>query len=1199
MIEKLRQVLKQEDTVLFIGSGVSLWSGLPSWTGLIQELIDFIKKNGLDANLTEQELKRGDLLQAASYGFDKLTKPQFAQFIRKASRLGIAQPHEIHNKIVALGPNCYITTNYDKLLEMSFQRWKSDIYFRTVINTQLTETAEIVGARSNSFLFKLHGDAENSDSIILTREQYRVLNPGGELNHALETARTLMLSRPIVYIGFGLRDPDFLYLKDLLINTYKGGARDHYAIMADIGEQEKDFWRRKFGIHLIEYKTISKSDGKKDHTPILELLDRLKAPETKINSSTFVLNPEFILSLNRHAAKYYGFETSTLHLPLVVHLIENDKKREYHFRFYESAIEKLLDNGPDKFILTGLPGGGKSYSFKASVARLSKNLSKACIEDSLKTNETIIPIYVDLKLYEGDLVELIEQNIPVGMNLSILCSNFKVKLYLDAFNEVPKEFIELKTWNSDFSTLLKNYNLSLVISSRTIDGLEELEFPAFNIDSIDAEFVKTSLVQNRLELKGIFRNEIISLLQKPFFYKLIFENQFEIESETSPQKIYFSLLSLINKRLNERFNANFNLIEPLSSVAITALDNGEEAFKIELLIKLIESEVKKNTVISVSSLDVINWLVSQDFLIPLVNERICFFHQSVTEYLAATKLASLFVDNNNILKEKLSFRRWDQALFLCLSLLKKEDADKFLETIICIDFELALSAVKYLEENTKEIVERLLNEINIATAKDWEWQSQIGHRLRYSLPIAESHITILKQLVHKGNTLGGEATGCLIDLQGADFKEEAFNLLVDYCDDYNFCSTIGRSLTKYVTEDDIPKLITLCQKVQQKLDSRKIKKFEGFGSALGDIIEGLNSEIIFSSFYNRSLKLKDQKVQIEVLFEYLNGCRNNEGLKMCVELLSAGADSIAFEIHMILHFAKEEDNIDFSIIEPKHINSLISIVKKESAEHSDWALSSLHDIFSKREDLKPIAKGEISKANGVLKAALCYSISKSKELVLVFQALEELLMMDPSSLKKENFDLLSRMESLDWIGHEELFVKLLKLRNVKLAYNLCDNLVLEHDDIGGFVIDIGPINWWLEWFAEFIKSNSKEWMFTDRVPSVITSRISKEKRHEFISEFNNPKSEYRKTLSQVILTRMPALKLEDFTNESLSYLFEELKTRKIDFFNSSILSDIATEQFVTERMLPLLQNMKGVGRKNLETLIETIGKKHKRRYLVQ
>lgn len=1197
MIDKLKKILKQEDTVLFIGSGVSLWSGLPSWAGLIQELIDFIKENGLDPSLTEQELKRGDLLQAASYGFDKLTKPQFAQFIRKVSRIETAQPQEIHNKIVSLGPTCYITTNYDKLLEKTFQKWRSSTYFRTVVNNQLTETAEIVGARANNFLFKLHGDAENSESIILTREQYRALNSGGELHHALETIKTLMLSRPIVYIGFGLRDPDFLYLKDLLYNTYKGGTRDHYAIMADIGDQEKDYWRRNFGIHLIEYQTILQSDGKRDHSPILKLLDDLKIVESLTTSSEFLLNSEFILSLNRHSAKYFGFETPKLHLPLIVHPIENNKEKQ-NFRFYEAAIEELLDNGPDKFILIGLPGGGKSYSLKASVTRLAKTLAKACIEDSIRINETVVPIYVDLKLYEGNLVELIEQNVPIGMNLSLLCSNFKVKLFLDAFNEIPKEYIEAKTWNSDFLTLLEKYNFSIVISSRTIDGLEDIDFSGFILDSIDEEFIKSSLSQNQIELKGVFRDEIISLLQKPFFYKLIFENKFEIDSETSPQKIYFTLIGLINKKLKDRFNIDINLLDPLSSVAMDSLDNGEEAFKIEKLSIILEKEIKKYADSSISSSDVINWLVSQDFLVPLVNERICFFHQSVTEYLAATKLAILFIEDNEILKKKLSFRRWDQALFLCLSLLKKKDAERFLEAVINIDFELALSAVKYLEEDTKEIVERLLKEIDTGSSKNFEWSHRVEHKLRHSLPIEVSHITILKQLIKKGNLVGGAATGCLIDLLGDDFKDEALNLLVDYCDDYNFCSEIGRSIKRYIKEDDVPRLLTLCQKVQIKFNERKIKRFEGFDSAIGGMLEGFNPQVIFSTFYNKNLTAKEQQVQVEVIRDYLGDTRNNEGLKICTELLTAGIAGVTVEIYFILRFSKEKDNIDYSIFEPNHIKSLIAIAKKNKSENSDWAIGALYKIFSKREDLKPYAEDNINKSSGVLKAALLYSISKDKEQTLIFQALEDLLTMESKILQKENFELLSHMDELNWIDQEKLFVKLLKLKNIKLAYYLCDKLALNQEKESNLIFDIGPINWWLEWYAEFIESNSKEWMFTDRVSTVITSYISKVKRQEFISEFNNPKTKYRKILSRIILRRMSDLKLDDFTEETLLYLFEELKTKKIDHFNGSILTDIATEKFVTERMLPLLENTQVVERKNLETIIEKIGRKHKRRYIL-
>src|SRR5215211_4364339 len=111
-MENLRQVLAQEDTVLFIGSGISIWSGLPSWTGMIEELARFIEGSGANADLVRQEAKRGDLLQAASYGFDKLTRPQIGEFIRSACRYGTAKPQEIHRKIVSLGPRCFITTNY-------------------------------------------------------------------------------------------------------------------------------------------------------------------------------------------------------------------------------------------------------------------------------------------------------------------------------------------------------------------------------------------------------------------------------------------------------------------------------------------------------------------------------------------------------------------------------------------------------------------------------------------------------------------------------------------------------------------------------------------------------------------------------------------------------------------------------------------------------------------------------------------------------------------------------------------------------------------------------------------------------------------------------------------------------------------------------------------------------------------------------
>lgn len=1200
MIENLKRILKQEDTVLFIGSGISLWSGLPSWTGLINELIEFLRENGLNSTLIEQELKRGDLLQAASYGFDKLSKPKFAEFVRKSCRVDSAKPHDIHNKIISLGPNCYITTNYDTLIESSLLKWNQETHFRKVINKQLTETAEIVGARAKNFIFKLHGDVEDSDSIILTREQYRTLNYGGELHHALETTKTLMVSRPIVYIGFGLRDTDFLYLKDLLINTYKGGARDHYAIMSDVTEEEKDYWNRNYGIHLIDYKTIIRENGTRDHSPLLKLLDELQSTKIETQTSELKLNSELVLNLARHAAKYLSFENSNLHLPLVVHEIENNKKIKLNFYQYNGAsVENILDNGPEKLILIGVPGGGKSYSLKSSIERLAQTLNTKCIKDKIKTLETVIPIYIDLKLYQGNIIDLIEQNIPVGKSLELLCSNFKVKLYMDGFNEIPKEYIESNHWSSDINNLLESLSFSLVISSRTIDGLENMDFPVFNLDSINKDFVKTSLDKNELTLNGIFKNEIIELLQKPFYYKLIFENKLKITSETSPQKIYSDLLKLINNKFQERFNVDFNLLSSLSKAAFNAIDKGEEAFRVEKLKAYIEIELDNHNEVSVAGSQIINWLISQDFLIPLTSGRICFFHQSVTEYLAATQFAVMFTNNNEILREKLTYRRWDQALFLTLSLLEKKDADKFLDTIINVDFALALSSIKYLEEDTQELVNFLLNKINNMHFTDFETEHDIVYLLKTKVPYSEYHIPTLKSLISEKNILGGTAVSCLLNILGDCFKEEALVLLVKNCDDYNFCSIVARSLRNYITTDDLPKLILYCNKVQEKLNSENIKEYDGFRFALGDILNGFNPKLVYDTFFNQQISNQNQNVNIDILCEFLRGCKTNEGLKIASNLLLFDINKIAVVIYFILQFSKDEDNIDYSIFDKKHIKSLLFIIKRGENENSTWALNSITNICLKREDLIPIVQEESKSNSLVLKAALYYSISKDKDYKLVFQTLEELLKIDSESLSKERFDFISHMDKLNWDGKEILFVNLLKLRNMELAYNLCDKLTDFHESEQQLIFEFGSIEWWLNWFIEFFESESDEWMFIDRVPTVISNYMTQEKRDEFINEFNNPKSQYRKVLIRTILEKLDNLTLNDFTEESITYLLDDLKTTRLDFFANNVLYNIATESFVVKYLITRLNDVENIEQENLKILIDKIGKKHKRRYLVE
>ncbi|HZL11847.1 MAG TPA: hypothetical protein VFC65_17835 [Prolixibacteraceae bacterium] len=307
---------------------------------------------------------------------------------------------------------------------------------------------------------------------------------------------------------------------------------------------------------------------------------------------------------------------------------------------------------------------------------------------------------------------------------------------------------------------------------------------------------------------------------------------------------------------------------------------------------------------------------------------------------------------------------------------------------------------------------------------------------------------------------------------------------------------------------------------------------------------------------------------------------------------------IAFVIHFILNFSKPVENLDYSIFKEIHIKKLIKIAKSIRNSNSDWALNSITNICLKRDDLIPFIQAEVKKSSGVLKAALSYSISIEKDQNLAFKALEELLDLHFESLAKEPFKLISHMDKLDWVGREVLFVKLLKLRNMKLAYCLCERLVVYGKPNHQLIFDIGSINWWLDWFTEYFESKSLEWMFIDRVPSFISAHITTDKRNEFIKEFNNPKSKYRNVLIRTVISKINGLVLDDFTEETITYLLDDLKRPRSEFYENRILTNIATETFVNERLIPRLESVENIESENLKNLIESIGVKHKRRYLI-
>jgi len=393
-LQALERTLRCPDAIIFVGSGVSCWSGLPTWTGLLERLAEYLAENGLSTDLVRREIECGDLLQAASYGFYQLSSPERAAFLKNTLQVGAHTPSELHSIITRLGPTSFITTNYDKLLERALSMWCPERHTQVVGNWDSVEVANVIQASSKNFLFKPHGDIDSADSIILTREDYRSFHGGKKF--VFESLKTLLATRPIIFLGFGLRDLDFLLIKDILAETYPGGIQDHYAIVADSKPEEIPYWRQHYGIHLVSYATLP--DEMNPHSQLLDLLSKLVNPapqgvavfesKAELDASDNILEqPDQILRLIRHCARMQIIKPrpNDDELPISIRPLDArplDRKRDYSWLMGSSAID-ALSKVNRHVLLTASPGAGKSFVLKMVTASLASAAQHELLEDGI------------------------------------------------------------------------------------------------------------------------------------------------------------------------------------------------------------------------------------------------------------------------------------------------------------------------------------------------------------------------------------------------------------------------------------------------------------------------------------------------------------------------------------------------------------------------------------------------------------------------------------------------------------------------------------------------------------------------------------------------------------------------------------------------------------------------------------------------
>ena len=992
-----------------------------------------------------------------------------------------------------------------------------------------------------------------------------------------------------------------MYVRDLLLNTYKGGTRDHYAIMADISEAEVDYWRINYGIHLVGYSTTQRGDKSRDHSALLKLLDDLRrgTPPSAIQPSAGVAggqcSPDVILALARHAARLTRAPKIDPEFPIRVHLEQDRRPNSMfdfrHDEFDHCPVDRFLDEGPARALLIGLPGSGKSYSLQRAAARLAERLHESCLSEPFEEKAVVVPLLADLKLYGGDVKDLLNKTLPNGLSLDELIERFGVKIFLDSFNEIPRDYWESGSYEADFTQFAEgNSAASLIIGSRTSDGLSKLGFPSYSLDQIEDGFVAAELQRLKIDIGGRFQREVRSLLQKPFYFQLVANRTVSLPEEPHPRDFYQAFFRQLTHSFKERFGQPFNLEEPLSLAAYEAINRGQEAQPVADFVKILEAELQGAGIADIRAQDVANWLVSKSVVIPYTGGRIAFFHQSATEYLAASELSRRYQASPHIIEEKLRLTRWDQCLLLTLSLLPEGEAAVFLQALVDADFYLALNATKCLEFDRDEVVAKLLSEIPDRIKAD-PFDLKLVSALEFGLVLSEAHEAQLRRLVKCGNVIGAAAAARLLEIRGTTVKEELLLSLVEARDDYNYCSVIGRALQRFATPDDVQRILALTDSLEGEIGlDDEDRKGAGFVSGAATFLSEIGLSVIRKAFLPKDESETLSEVRARILCDILRDRHSTAALDLAGDLLFRGVDNAATIIYFISNFAKPEDRLSWATFRKEHVDRLVSKINDPS--NKSWALSALNCLCKARPDVAEAVTARSSKVSGLLRAMLLNCASRA-DVAPVFEALAELAEMSVEKRAREPIHLVEQIE-LNWAGREALFVQLLRLRDTRLALALIRSLGF-FPTIGELAI--GPVDWWLEWFMEEKDTELGYW-FHHEMAQLFAKFVNAESRKAFVTEFNRSGSEFRKLLARSILPYWSDLTTDVFSEDAISFLLSDLnQDQSAAGFRGRLLGTTATEKFVIERLLPLFSDAKPPLSENLRKVLTQAGSRHGRRYV--
>lgn len=316
---------------LFVGSGMSLNSNLPSWYQMLKPCAD-------DLNIKIQP--HSDLFSLAQYYVNKKSEGELRSIVSDQISL-LAKSTALHDNLVRAGFKSIWTTNYDQLIENSLRN--VEIAYNPITSDYDLASVSYEGKIN---VYKINGDISNRKGMVLTQKDIERYTDTHQL--LLTFLKKELVSNTFLFIGYSFTDRIVLNCLSEIREYLQIPNTTNYAIMVVTGKEDQntlyfvDDLKKRYGIECLYVK-------KENLSTIIEMLWK------------YIRNKKVFIS-----GAYYTL---------------SDKEEHFADTLSEHLVKKLYDN--DYRISTGIgkrlgafiTGYANQYLIIEGITNINKYLS--------------------------------------------------------------------------------------------------------------------------------------------------------------------------------------------------------------------------------------------------------------------------------------------------------------------------------------------------------------------------------------------------------------------------------------------------------------------------------------------------------------------------------------------------------------------------------------------------------------------------------------------------------------------------------------------------------------------------------------------------------------------------------------------------------------------------------------------------------